>query len=58
MKHSRNRTAYVVVFISKAYVEKTWPRHERRAALSRMIQEQGEYVLPVRFDDTIAAWNI
>ena len=43
---------YVVMFISKAYVEKAWPRHERRSALSRMIQEQGEYILPVRFDDT------
>lgn len=46
------QTAYVVMFISKAYAEKAWPRHERRAALSCMIQEQGEYVLPVRFDDT------
>ena len=25
---------------------------ERRSALSRMIHEQGEYILPVRFDDT------
>ena len=46
------RTAYVVMFISKAYVEKAWPRHERRSALSRMVHEQREYILPVRFDDT------
>ena len=42
----------VVMFVSQAYVEKPWPRHERRSALSRMIREQGEYILPVRFDDT------
>ena len=42
----------VVMFISQAYVEKPWPRHERRSALSRMIREKAEYILPVRFDDT------
>jgi hypothetical protein len=44
--------AYVVMFISKDYVDKKWTRHERRAALSRAIAEKGEYVLPVRFDDS------
>ena len=43
----------VVMFISQAYAEKPWPRHERRSALSHMIHEQGEYILPVRFDDTL-----
>lgn len=46
------QSAYVVMFISKDYVNKAWPRHERRSALSRMIQERDEYILPVRFDDT------
>ena len=46
------QTAYVVMFISQAYVKKAWPRHERRSALSHMISEQDEYILPVRFDDT------
>ena len=46
------RAAFVVMFISAAYVAKAWPRHERRSAISRMIQEDGEYVLPVRFDNT------
>ena len=40
------------MFISKEYVEKAWPRHERQAILSRAIKEDREYVLPVRFDDT------
>ena len=46
------QSAYVVMFISGAYVSKAWPRQERRSALSRMIEEQREYILPVRFDDT------
>ena len=31
---------------------KFWPRHERRSTLSRMLKEEGDYILPVRFDDT------
>ncbi len=46
------KSAYVVMFISEAYVSKVWPNHERRSALSRMIEEEDEYILPVRFDDT------
>ena len=42
----------VVMFTSKEYVEKAWPRHERQSALSRAVREKSEYVLPVRFDDT------
>ena len=43
---------FMVMFVSRACVERPWPRHERRSALSRMVREQGEYILPVRFDDT------
>lgn len=43
---------YVVMFISADYVAKSWTRHERRAALSRQIEDDSEYVLPVRFDGT------
>ena len=46
------RASYVVMFISEDYVTRTWPRHERRSALSRALQERREVVLPVRFDDT------
>ncbi len=43
---------FVVFFVSKEWVNKDWPRLERRAALSRATQQQNEYILPVRFDDT------
>jgi hypothetical protein len=43
-------TQYVVMFISEAYVAKAWTRHERRAAISRQMKDDGEYILPVRFD--------
>ena len=46
------QSAYVVMFISKEYKHKAWPRHERRSAFSRMIKEDREYILPVHFDDT------
>ena len=47
-----NKSGCVVPFVSREWVEKAWPRHERRAALSRAVREPGDYVLPVRFDDT------
>ena len=47
-----NRASYAVMFISKEYVDKAWPSHERQSILSRVVHEKKEYVLPVRFDDT------
>ena len=44
---------YVVMFISNEYVQKWWPRHERRSALSRMICESSEFILPIRFDKSV-----
>jgi len=43
----------VVMFISREYAAKVWPIAERRATLSRALRERREYVLPVRFDDTV-----
>ena len=48
----RKASRYCVVFVSEAYAAKPWTRHERRSALARAIEEEGEYILPVRFDDT------
>lgn len=48
----RKASRYCVMFISEAYAGKPWTRHERRSALARAIEEDSEYILPARFDDT------
>lgn len=50
--YGRN-TVVVVMFISDAYIEKAWPRLERRSALATAMKQRAEYVLPVKFGD---AW--
>lgn len=47
----RKKARLCVIFISEDYVRKTWPRHEGESALARALEEPGEYILPVRFDD-------
>ena len=48
-----NKARYTVMFISKFYKAKIWPRHERAAAQARaLLEESREYILPARFDDT------
>lgn len=42
----------VVMFVSEHYVDKQWPRHERRAILTEQTRRDGGYLLPVRFDAT------
>lgn len=48
----RDRARYCLIFVSKAYAAKLWTRHELREAQSRAFRESGEYILPVRLDDT------
>lgn len=48
----QHRAKYTVVFASKHYAEKRWPRHELRAAQARAFAENQEYLLPARFDAT------
>jgi hypothetical protein len=40
------------MFISKEYVEKAFPKHERQHAQARALVAKEEYILPARFDDT------
>ncbi len=42
----------VIIFISKNYYNKIYPRHEFHAALSKAIASRVEYLLPAKFDDT------
>ena len=46
------RCRYCIIFVSAEYAAKIWPNLERRSAQARDIAEAGEYILPVRFDDT------
>ena len=48
----RNLARYCVVFMSKHYAQKPWTNHERRSAQARAFEEDREYILPVRIDDT------
>lgn len=48
----RNKANYTLMFISQHYKQKIWTNHERRAAQSRALEENNEYILPARFDDT------
>jgi hypothetical protein len=47
----RKEAQFCVACVSQEWVDRTWPAHERRSALARMLEEPG-YLLPVRFDDT------
>ena len=47
-----NRADYVVIFISKEYIQKEWTIHERKSIMSRAVKNRGDDILPVRFDDT------
>lgn len=48
----RKRARYCVIFASEAYARKIWTRHELKSAQARAIQENEEYILPARLDDT------
>ena len=40
------------MFISRHYANKIWTTHERESAQARALEENSEYILPARFDDT------
>lgn len=48
-----NKATYCLMLISKAYVSSAWPSFEAQNAIARQIEEMGEYILPVRFDDSV-----
>lgn len=48
----RKKALFCVIFISERYAEKVWTNHERKSAQARALQENREYILPVRIDDT------
>lgn len=46
------RAKFCVIFASASYKEKRWTNHERRSAQERALEENREYILPIRIDDT------
>lgn len=48
----KNKALYTIMFISKDYNKKLWANHERQSMQSRAFQENQEYILPARFDET------
>ena len=43
---------YCVIFVSEDYAAKVWTSLERKSAQARALEENKEYILPARFDDT------
>lgn len=48
----RNTAKHCVVFISRHYAKRLWTNHERKSAQARAFEENYEYILPARFDNT------
>jgi hypothetical protein len=48
----QNRSKYCIPLLSRHYEKKIWTRFELRAAQSRALKENDEYILPIRIDDT------
>ena len=48
----RKKSRFCVIFVSKQYVERDWTNHERRSAVSRLIESKGQaYILPIKVED-------
>ena len=48
----QNKAQYCLMLVSAAYAARVWTNHERQSAQVRALSQKGEYILPVRFDDT------
>lgn len=48
----QNKARYCVMFFSQHYIAKAWTKHELKAAQARALNENQEYILPIRLDST------
>jgi hypothetical protein len=48
----KDKCRYCVILISKYYKKKLFPKHELRQVQARAFEENREYILPVKIDDT------
>lgn len=49
----KDRAIFTVIFVSKAYGDKLWTNHERKAAQARAFEESREYILPAIIDKDV-----
>jgi hypothetical protein len=49
----QNQARYTIIFLSEYYAKKAWTNHELKAAQARAFNENEDYILPARFDQTI-----
>jgi hypothetical protein len=43
---------FCLMFLSENYAKKLWTNHERQSAQARAFQQNEEYILPIKLDDT------
>lgn len=48
----QKQARFCVMFLSQSYAQKLWTNHEREAAQARAFEENKEYILPIRLDET------
>lgn len=48
----QNRARFAVVFVSESYKKKRWTNHEFEYITARKFTQDGEYILPVKLDET------
>lgn len=46
------KAKYCLILISEAYIKKPWARLEKKSAQSRAFEDENEYILPLRIDDS------
>jgi len=49
----KDKANYCVVLTSKHYVKNNWPKHELQQAQARAFEENREYILPIKLDETV-----
>jgi len=48
-----SKSRFCIMFISRDYLRKMWPVHEKRSAIARDLEQFGNYILPVVFEDVV-----
>lgn len=49
----RDKAKFCLVFVSRAYKDKVWPKHELRQAQERALFSASEYILPIIIDEGV-----